>query len=107
MYSSLNPIATASERDVSTLIRSLACEGLSQEELSELDDQLEATIPALIELRDAGHVTLNMRVVAESATLEGWMRLADDSRLSPLSRNRAAAIRDRYLSQGVKRLLGF
>jgi hypothetical protein len=64
------------------------------------------TVPALIELRDAGHIKLNMRVIIDNSDLDGLMALADDGRLSALSRMRCKAIRDRILVQGVKLLLG-
>lgn len=103
---SLNPFAEISENGLEALLRSMCSEGLSSAELAELEDQIEAVAPALIELRDGGHLDLNVREVANAAKLEGMVQLADDERLSELSRNRCRALRDRYLAQGVKALLG-
>lgn len=103
---SLNPFDEITENGLEALLRSMCSEGLSSAELAELEDQIEAVVPALIELRDGGHLKLNVREVAEAAKLEGMMQLADDERLSELSRNRCRALRDRYLAQGVKALFG-
>lgn len=100
-----NPFAQGSASEIERLLRELCAPGLSDAERSELDDQIEALVPALIELRDAGHLALTARTLAESATLQGLVRLASDTRLSELSRNRCAAVRDRLLVQGIRILL--
>lgn len=105
LSSCFNPAEGLSADDLTTLLRSVCNVGLTAEEQEEMDDQLEALVPALVELRDAGHITLNMRVIADSAKLEGFMRLAEDDRLSSLSQQRCRAIRDRILTQSIKALL--
>lgn len=101
-----NPFSSASADEISQVCLTMAGAGLSAAELAELEDQIEATVPALVELRDAGHIELNTREIAVAATVEGMMRLAEDSRLTELSRNRCRAMRDRMVVQGVKQLLG-
>lgn len=102
----INPFAGATGEELAQLLHNMCADGLNAADLAELEDQIEAVVPAVIELRDAGHLILSARVIADTATLEGIMQLADDSRLSELSRNRCRALRDRYVLQGVKALLG-
>ena len=98
-----NPLADASVETITELFRQMcAHDGDSLDHRAEIDDQLEALVPALVELREAGHVKLNMAVAASYGTLDGFMRLADDERLTPLSRARCAAIRNRLLAQSLK-----
>ncbi len=101
----LNPATGLCADRLTALLRSMTSDNLSVDDQSELDDQLEALVPALVELRDAGHLELNMRVIADSAKLEGFMCLAEDDRLSLLSRQKCRAIRDRMIVQGVRALL--
>lgn len=100
-----NPLACASEDTLAELLRQMCAHvGDSLDHRAEIDDQLEALVPALVELRETGHLKLNMAVLASYGTLEGFMRLADDERLTPLSRARCAAIRNRLLVHGLKAL---
>lgn len=102
---SLNPLSGASEEAIEELLRQIcSLQGDTLEERAEIDDQIEALVPALVELRDAGHVKLNMAVVATYATLDGFMRLAGDERLTPLSRARCSAIHTRLLARSLKAL---
>ena len=78
----------------------------TDEDRAELVDQIEAIVPALIELREGGHLALNFGVVRSYATLDGFARLATDNRLTALSRMQCKAIRDRMSVRGVKALLG-
>lgn len=103
---SFNPADGLTEDGLGELLRTMCKDGLSSDEETELEDQIEALVPALVELRDAGHLRLNMAVIAKHGTLDGFMCLAEDPRLSDLSRRRCKAIRDRILVQGVKALLG-
>ncbi|MCL6485253.1 MAG: hypothetical protein I4O49_14005 [Janthinobacterium lividum] len=101
----LNPLADASEAAVKEFLRQVCSIGAdSQEERNEIDEQLEALVPALIELRDAGHIKLNMAVAARYGTLDGFMRLAADERLTPPSRYRCSAIQNRLLAKSLKSL---
>lgn len=102
----LNPFAGATEEELSHLLRAMCSEGLDAADLAELEDQIGAVVPAVVELRDAGHLVLTARAIADAGKLEGIMELAEDTRLSDLSRNRCRALRDRYIVQGVKALLG-
>jgi hypothetical protein len=101
-----NPFATATSEWIDGFLRMTCADGLKSEQRSELDDQIEALVPALIELRDAGHIQLNAAALASFGTLEGFTKLASDGRLSELSRRRCEAIRVRLIVQGVKALLG-
>lgn len=103
---SLNPFERASEIEIEGLLRALCAFGLSPSEAAELDDQIEALVPAVVELRDGGHLALNVRVLSELGQLEGFMTLAEDERLTDLSRRRCAAIRDRMIVLGVKAIFG-
>lgn len=103
---SFNPAEVLNDEALADLLRTMCKAGLAPAEQAEVEDQIEALVPALVELRDAGHLKLNMAVIAEHGKLDGFMRLADDQRLSDLSRRRCKAIRDRIVAQGVKALLG-
>lgn len=48
---------------------------------------LEALIPALVELRDAGQIVLNKESLSESLTLDSVATLQQDRRLSEASRH--------------------
>lgn len=102
----INPANVLQEDALGDLLRKICKEGLSAAEQSEVEDQIEALVPALVELREAGHLKLNMAVIAQYGTLDGFIHLADDQRLSDLSRRRCKAIRDRMLAHGVKAILG-
>lgn len=104
---SFNPFAEASEVEMEGLLRALCADGLSASDAAELDDQIEALVPAVVELRDGGHLALNVRVLSELGQLEGFMSLAEDKRLTDLSRRRCAAIRDRMIVRGIKAIFGF
>jgi hypothetical protein len=101
----LNPLAEAPADMITSLLRQLcAIADTGDQQQSEIDDQLEALVPALVELRDAGHLRLNMAAAVSYASLEGFMQLADDARLSPLSRARCEAIRNRFLANSIRAL---
>lgn len=102
----LNPFADATEEELSRLLHGMCSEGLNAADLAELDDQIEAVVPAVVELRDAGFLVITARAIADAGKLEGLMELAEDAKLSDLSRNRCRVLRDRYIAQGVKALLG-
>ena len=102
----LNPFAIGTVRPLSDLLRNLCSLGLDDQETAELDDEIEALVPALVELRDRGHLKLNMAVVVDHATFAGFSRLAQDERLSALSRARCVAMRNRKLVIAVKAHLG-
>src|SRR5450830_936815 len=102
----LNPAAEMSAPELETFLRTACSYGLSLPEQVEIEDQIEALAPAIVELRDAGHIKLNMSVIASYGKLDGFIQLADDVRLTDLSRNRCRAIRDRLVVLGVKQILG-
>lgn len=101
-----NPVADLRQDDLMALLRAVCADRTTQDEQTELDDQLEALVPAMIELRDKHGVNLNMRVLANMGTMEGFASLAHDARLSPLARQRCKAIHTRLTVQGVKAFLG-
>lgn len=103
---SFNPAECLNEQALAELLRTMCKSGLIPAEQAGVEDQIEALVPALVELRDAGHLKLNMAVIAEHGKLEDFMRLADDQRLSDLSRRRCKAIRDKLIAQEVKALFG-
>ncbi|HIH2751439.1 TPA: hypothetical protein ACYLN4_007277 [Burkholderia lata] len=104
---SLNPVAAASADFIDQFLRNLCERGDDTPEIrEELHDQLEALVPALVELRDGGHLSLNMGIVTSMATLPGFMQLAADERLSPLSRARCEAIRNRMVARSIRALFG-
>lgn len=104
---SFNPLEAIDADSMGTLLLQLCKVGISSEQdHAELVDQIEAIVPALIELRDGGHICLNFDVVTSYATLDGFTRLAADDRLTPLSRMQCRAIRSRMIARGVKALLG-
>lgn len=103
---SFNPLEAIDVDSMGTLLLQLCEVGVrTEEDRAELVDQIEAIVPALIELRDGGHVCLNFGVVTSYATLDGFARLAADNRLTPLSRMQCRAIRNRMIACGVKALL--
>lgn len=102
----INPFAMASEGEMEELLRAMCQEGLSTADQADMHNQIEALVPAVIELRDAGYLQPNARVVSNLGTLNGFMTLAADSRLSDLTRRRCAAICDRMIVRGVKAMLG-
>lgn len=97
----LNPFASAEE-----FLRSTCAEGLSADDCREVEDQIEALVPALVQLRDGGHIELNARTLVNFGSLDGFSQLAGDKRLTDLNRQRCEAIRVRLVVQGVKVLLG-
>lgn len=103
-----NPLAGASCEEVESLLRQFVIHDVSNEEAAELEDQVEALAHAVVDLRDAGHLELNLGAVASLATMDGFGSLAADSRLSGLARARCAAIHNRMtasLVRGVHRHL--
>ncbi len=105
-HGSFNPLEAADADAMAALLWQLCTAGLNAEDRSEAGDQIEAIVPALIELRDGGHVRLNFALVVSYATLDGFTSLANDKRLTSLSRAQCAAIRNRMVVRGVKALLG-
>lgn len=103
---SFNPFGMASAAELDLLLRAMCFPGLPPKQAAELDDQIEALVPAVIELRDAGHIQLSASGLRAFATLDGFSQLAADARLSVLARQRCEAIRVRMVVQGVKTLLG-
>lgn len=101
-----NPFSTAPADWIEQFLLTTCADGLSTSDRRELEDQIEALVPAVVELRDAGHVDLNARAIASFGTLDGFMRLAADTRLSELARARCEAIRTRLIVHGVRALLG-
>lgn len=101
----LNPLSKATDSELESLLRSMCDQGLSPTDAMELDDQIEALVPAVIELRDGGHLELNARVLTSFGTLAGFMSLSVDDRLSDLSRRRCSAIRDRMIANSLKAIL--
>lgn len=97
-----NPLAGASCQEVQSLLQQVVIHDVSQEEAAELEDQIEALAHAVVELRDAGHLELNIGAVASLATLDGFASLAADSRLSSLARARCAAIHNRMTASLVR-----
>lgn len=102
----LNPFAAASARWIEDFLRETFAEGLRPTQRSEVEDQIVALVPAVIELRDAGHIQLNAVALASFTSLEGFSRLAKDSRLSDAVRSRCEAVRARMIVRGAKALLG-
>ncbi|WP_186214541.1 hypothetical protein [Burkholderia gladioli] len=100
---SLNPLVAAPADYIDQFLRNLCERDDDTPEIrEELHDQLEALVPALVELRDGGHLGLNMGVVTSMATLPGFVQLAVDDRLSPLSRARCEAIRNRMIARSIR-----
>lgn len=101
-----NPVAACSEYELTDLLRALCAQADSAADRAEIEDQIEAMVPAVIELRDHFGVELNMKVLIELGTLSGFGQLADDVRLSDLARQRCKAIHTRLVVMGVKAILG-
>lgn len=101
-----NPAESLSAAELTVLLRTICNRGLTVKQQRELGDQLDAIVPALIELRDAGHMELNMTTIVKNASREGFWNLACDSRLSPTVRQRCKAMHDKILMQDVQALLG-
>ncbi|TXG99946.1 MAG: hypothetical protein E6R08_00500 [Nevskiaceae bacterium] len=102
----INPFAMASANEMEALLRAMCSQELPAKEKAELDDQIEALVPAMVELRDAGHIQLSVSTLASFGTLDGFIQLAADARLSDMVRPRCEAIRVRMIVQGVRALLG-
>lgn len=102
----LNPFAEADADWIEGFLRMTCVEGARAADRAELEDQIEALVPALVELRDAGHIELNALTLASYGTLDGFVQLAGDARLSELSRRRCEAMRVRLVVQGIKALWG-
>lgn len=101
-----NPFASADATWIENFLGSACRGGLTPAEQSELDDQIEALVPALIELRDGGHINLSARSFVEYGSAAGFSQLAKDSRLSRLSQQRCEAIRVRMVVHGIRTFLG-
>lgn len=101
-----NPFATAPVNWIGKFLRETCSDGLRPALRAEMEDQINALVPALVELRDAGHVQLNARALAAFASVEGFSLLACDTRLSEASRRRCDAVRVKMVVQGVRALLG-
>ncbi|PNE59715.1 hypothetical protein A8H39_00780 [Paraburkholderia fungorum] len=101
----MNPWANAPAAYLEPLLRRM-CDLTNDdpESKAEIDDQIEALVPALVELRDGGYLQLHMAAAASYGTLDGFMRLAGDDRLTPLSRARCQAICNRMLARSLRAL---
>lgn len=102
----LNPFSGASASWIENFLRETFSEGLRPPARNEIEDQIVALVPAVIELRDAGHIQLNAVALASFTSLEGFSRLAKDPRLSEAVRSRCEAIRARMIARGAKSMLG-
>lgn len=100
----LNAVADCSEDELTALLRTMCFQGDAND--AEVEDQIEALVPAVIELRDRWGVDLNMKTLSEYGTVLGFGQLAEDLRLSELAGQRCKAIHTRLVVQGVKGLLG-
>lgn len=92
---------------ISALMRETVAEHLNAAEQADIDDTLEAVVPALVELRDQHGQELTLYTVVNSATGPGFARLANDERLSRLNRLNCAAMARRhtvYLQRALHRL---
>ncbi len=98
--------ATASAEWIEDFLRTICSEGLSVADRGELEDQIEALVQVVVELRYEGHIRLNARTLASYGSLDGFMQLASDTRLSDLARRKCESMRTRLVLQGVKALLG-
>lgn len=97
-----NPFATATAAWIGEFLLATCSVGLRPSDRRELEDQIEALVPAVVELRDAGHIELNAVALASFGTLQGFSRLAVDFRLSDLSRRRCEAVSMRLVAQRKK-----
>lgn len=77
-------------------MRQTLTEHMNEDELAELDDTLEALIPALVELRDQHGCPLDIKTVADHANMTGFARLAMDEQLSSLNRLNCQAMARRH-----------
>ncbi|MTJ93574.1 MAG: hypothetical protein F8N36_12020 [Desulfovibrio sp.] len=104
-----NPLDGLTADQVIALINQLIVDQapLSHEDLCEREDRLDAIIPALVELRDEHHQPLTFLTIAEAESLDWFFEAAEDDRLSPETRQNRIALRDRYVVQGVRKLLGY
>ncbi len=98
-----NPFAIGTAEELASLLLFGSGDELSQPERDQLAVQVHAIIPALVELRDAGLLQLNARLIAEYATLEGLTRLSADLRLRQGLRARCSAVRDQLIMDAVHR----
>lgn len=101
-----NPAAACSERKLTDLLRAMCTPAEGAADSAEIEDQIKALVPAVIELRDRYGVELNMKVISDFGTLAGFGQLADDARLSDLVRQRCKAIHTRLVVMGVKAIMG-
>lgn len=102
----LNPVAACSEGELTDLLRTQCIQADSATNRVEIEDQIAAMVPAVIELRDSFGLGMNIKVLSEFGTLAGFSQLADDVRLSDLARQRCKAIHTRLVVMGVKAILG-
>lgn len=101
-----NPFSDADSAWIEGFLRSTCTEGMSAADKSAFEDQIEALVPALVELRDGGHIGMNAKTIADFGTLDGFAQLSCDTRLTELRRQRCESIRVRLVVQGVKAFLG-
>jgi hypothetical protein len=99
--SNFNPFAIGTAEELATLLLFGCDDELSQPERDQLAGEVHAIVPALVELRDAGLLQLNARLIVEYATLEGLTRLSADARLSQGLRARCSAVREQLLVDAV------
>lgn len=101
-----NPFAAAPMSWIEDFLRQTCADGLRPAQRSEMEDQINALVPAIVELRDGGHIQLNARALASFTSEEGISGLARDTRLTEATRRRCEAIRERMIVKGMKALLG-
>lgn len=91
----LNPFATGGQAEIASLLLHICGEDRTENERSDLKDAIDALVPALIELRDGGHLDLNAAKIIEYGRLDGFEKLAGDGRVTASARAKCAAICDR------------
>jgi hypothetical protein len=99
MSMTFNPFALCSAQEMSALLMAICGTGLSEREEDFMRGQVEALAPALVCLRDAGKLDLNVLLVAEYASLGGFERLSVDASLPDDVRSRCAQMRQRWLDE--------
>lgn len=101
-----NPFSEATASWIECYLRLTCAEVSTAIEQRELDDQIAALVPALVELRDGGHITLNAKILVDFASLKGFSYLASDERLTAQSRQRCETICKNLIVQRVVEVFG-
>jgi hypothetical protein len=65
-----NPVGDCSEGELTDLLRRMCLHGDAAD--AEIEDQIEALAPVVIELRDRSGVDLNMKMLSEYGTAFGF-----------------------------------